>query len=83
MLKEIRNFIKTIRSRRAEVIAISDDEEVLSNARIPFSLPATVPEWLSPITSIIPGQLFAMHLAHARDYDVDAPRGLHKVTRTK
>jgi glucosamine--fructose-6-phosphate aminotransferase (isomerizing) len=83
MLKELRTFIKTLRSRHAEVIAISDDDAVLNSARIPLALPATVPEWLSPMTTIIPGQLFAMHLAHARDYDVDAPRGLHKVTKTK
>jgi len=42
-----------------------------------------VPEWLSPLTSIIPGQLFAMHLAHARDFDPDRPRGLRKVTETR
>lgn len=83
MLNELKAFIKTIRSKDAEVIAISDNVEVLNNARIPLALPATVPEWLSPITTIVPGQLFAMYLAHARDYDVDAPRGLHKVTRTK
>ena len=52
-------------------------------ARIPLQLPASVPEWLSPITSIIPGQLFAMHLAATRDYDPDHPRGLRKVTETK
>ena len=83
MLKELRTFIQTLSSRHAEVIAISDDNEVLKKARIPLSLPAVVPEWLSPMTTIIPGQLFAMHLAHARDFDVDSPRGLHKVTKTK
>jgi glucosamine--fructose-6-phosphate aminotransferase (isomerizing) len=83
ILKELRTFIQTISSRHAEVIAISDDKEVLKHARIPLSLPASVPEWLSPMTTIIPGQMFAMHLAHARDYDVDSPRGLHKVTKTE
>jgi glucosamine--fructose-6-phosphate aminotransferase (isomerizing) len=83
MLNELRAFIQTISSRYAEVIAISDDHEILESARIPLPLPAAVPEWLSPMTTIIPGQLFAMHLAHTRDYDVDSPRGLHKVTKTK
>jgi glutamine---fructose-6-phosphate transaminase (isomerizing) len=31
----------------------------------------------------VPGQLFAMSLAHVRDLDVDRPRGLHKVTETR
>jgi glucosamine 6-phosphate synthetase-like amidotransferase/phosphosugar isomerase protein len=41
-----------------------------------------VPEWASPLISIVAGQLLAMHLANVRDYDVDRPRGLHKVTET-
>ncbi len=82
MLQEFKKLIHILKERGAEVIAVSDDPEVLGMARVPFELPASVPEWLSPITTIIPGQLFAMHLAHIRDYDPDQPRGLHKVTET-
>jgi len=46
-------------------------------------LRAGVPEWLSPLTSIVPGQLIAMHTAHARDFDPNRPRGLCKVTETR
>ena len=73
----------SLRQREAEVIVISDDADTLSNADIPLGLPQTVPEWLSPITAIIPGQLFALHLAHVRRYDPDHPRGLRKVTETR
>jgi glucosamine--fructose-6-phosphate aminotransferase (isomerizing) len=83
ILPEMQNFINTLNRREAEVIAISDDPATLKLARIPLPLPQSVPEWLSPITTIIPGQLFAMHLAHVRDYDPDHPRGLRKVTETK
>ncbi len=83
MLPEIRSFIGTLNQREAEVIAISDDPETLALARIPLTLPRSVPEWLSPLTAIIPGQLLAMHLAHVRDYDPDHPRGLRKVTETR
>jgi glucosamine--fructose-6-phosphate aminotransferase (isomerizing) len=83
MLPETQNFIRTLKQREAEVIAISDDPKTLSLARVPLKLPHKVPEWLSPLTAIIPGQLFAMHLAHVRDYDPDHPRGLRKVTETK
>lgn len=76
-------FVKVLRERQAEVIVISDADELLAMARIPLRLPASLPEWLSPITAIVPGQLMAMHLAHARDYDVDAPRAIRKVTETK
>ena len=83
MLPEMQNFMRTLNQREAEIIAISDQPETLALARIPLALPHAVPEWLSPITAIIPGQLFAMHLAHVRDYDPDHPRGLRKVTETR
>ncbi len=83
ILPEMIEFVRTLKTRRAEVIGISDDRAFLSEARIPLQLPVFVPEWLSPITSIIPGQMLAMYLAHARDYDVDAPRAIRKVTETR
>lgn len=83
ILPEMQNFIHILKQRDAEVIAISDDPDTLKQARIPLPLPQTVPEWLSPLVAIIPGQLLAMYLAHVRDYDPDHPRGLRKVTETK
>ncbi len=81
-LPEIQNFIRTLQEFRAEIIAISDDVDTLALADVPIALPQPVPEWLSPIATIVPGQLFAMHLAHIRNYDPDQPRGLNKVTET-
>jgi glucosamine--fructose-6-phosphate aminotransferase (isomerizing) len=83
MLPEMKAFIHNLKERGAETIVISDDDETLALARTPFKLPVSVPEWLSPLISILPGQLFAMHLANVRDYDVDRPRGLRKVTETR
>lgn len=83
ILPEMKDFIEVLGKREAETIVISDDADVLKAARIPLALPTAQPEWLSPITAIIPGQLFAMHLAATRDYDPDHPRGLRKVTETK
>jgi len=82
MLPEMRAFMVTAKGRGAELIAISDDAEALAMARVGLPLPAGIPEWLSPIAAIVPGQLLAMNLAHARDFDPDRPRALHKVTET-
>jgi glucosamine--fructose-6-phosphate aminotransferase (isomerizing) len=82
MLPDMMAFMNTVRQRQAELLVISDDESALGKARVPLRLPPGVPEWLSPLTSIVPGQLFAMYLADARGYDIDRPRGLHKVTET-
>ena len=82
MLSEMKTFMNTAKARGAELIAISDDAEALALGRVALALPPSVPEWLSPICAIVPGQLLAMHLAHARDFDPDRPRALHKVTET-
>jgi len=82
MLPEMREFMATVKGRQAELLVISDDETTLADARIPLRLPAGAPEWLSPLITIMPGQLLAMYLAAARDYDIDQPRGIHKVTET-
>ncbi|MEZ4641278.1 MAG: SIS domain-containing protein [Chloroflexota bacterium] len=83
MLPEMQDFMRILRDREAEIVGISDDGATLELARIPLALPHGVPEWLSPITAIVPGQLFAMHLAHTRDLNVDAPRAIRKVTETQ
>jgi glucosamine--fructose-6-phosphate aminotransferase (isomerizing) len=82
VLPEMQEFIQMLKQREAEIIAISDDIDTLSLARVPLQLPRAVPEWLSPIVSIVPGQLFSLHLAKVRDFDPDHPRGLRKVTET-
>jgi glucosamine--fructose-6-phosphate aminotransferase (isomerizing) len=66
----------------AEVLVLSDDEAALALASSAVRLPAGVPEWVMPLVSIVPAQLYCYHLARAKGYDPDAPRTLHKVTRT-
>jgi glucosamine--fructose-6-phosphate aminotransferase (isomerizing) len=83
MLPEIGDFLQVLRQREAEPVVISDDAATLALGRIALPLKASLPEWLSPLTAIVPGQLFAMYLAAARDYDPDHPRGLRKVTETR
>jgi glucosamine--fructose-6-phosphate aminotransferase (isomerizing) len=70
------------RDRNAELVVISDDAETLKLAQSPIELPLNIPEWLTPIVSIIPAQLFACHLTEVKGYDPDAPRNLTKVTET-
>ena len=55
----------------------------LADARGGWSLPgSTLDEPLAPVTTVIPGQLFAEALARAKGADPDAPPGLRTVTRT-
>ena len=82
MVSEMLDLIKTVQQRAAEVVVISDDNAPLNVGDQALRLPPGIPEWLSPISTIIPGQLFGMYLAHTRGFDVDQPRGLSKVTQT-
>jgi glucosamine--fructose-6-phosphate aminotransferase (isomerizing) len=41
-----------------------------------------VPEWLSPLTAVVPGQAMALRLTQLRELDLDSPRGLRKITLT-
>jgi glutamine---fructose-6-phosphate transaminase (isomerizing) len=79
---ELRKFMDQLHEREAEIVAISDDEGICASAHRSLRLPGGVEEWLSPLIAIVPGQLFAMHLAYTRHYDPDHPRGLRKVTQT-
>ncbi len=66
----------------ADLFVISDRQEALELAHSSVPLPADVPEWLTPIISIIPAQLFCLHLTLTKGFNADAPRVIRKVTET-
>lgn len=78
---DLLNSLKT--DLAAELVVISNAAEALKLAQVPLAIPAEVPEWLSPIVSIVAGQLFASHLTVTKGFDPDQPRTIRKVTETK
>lgn len=76
-LQQMKNSLK------AELVVISNAAEALSLAQMPISLPAEVPEWLTPLVSILPAQLFAYHLTMIKGFNPEQPRTIHKVTETE
>jgi glucosamine--fructose-6-phosphate aminotransferase (isomerizing) len=79
---DLLTLARQLTERGAELIAISDRREALDLAVTPLQMPVTVPEWLSPVICVIPGQLLAHDVTVAKGYDPDHPRGLRKVTLT-
>ena len=71
-----------LRRRNAELLIISESDQALALAQTKLPIVPGVPEWLSPLTTIIPGQLLALHLALCKGLNPDLPRGLQKVTKT-
>lgn len=82
-MDDVAELLDLCRRRQAHAVAISDEPRVLAAASAGLRLPLGVPEWLSPILSVLPGQLLAVGLARARGLDPDRPRGLSKVTETR
>jgi glucosamine--fructose-6-phosphate aminotransferase (isomerizing) len=79
---DMRALIEELTEQGADLTIISTEQEALSHAHLPLQLPG-VPEWLSPIVAVIPGQLLAMATATAKGHELDTPRGLTKVTVTR
>jgi glucosamine--fructose-6-phosphate aminotransferase (isomerizing) len=83
MFDTMRDFSLELKARGAELLIISDRDDLLDEAVTPMSLPHGVPEWLSPLVAVVPGQLFALHLTLSKGHDPDQPEGLQKVTITR
>ena len=80
---DMRALAESLQERGAELLVISDlDPSQLPRDATLLACPSSMPEWLSPVTAIVPGQVLALHLARAKGIDPDQPRGLTKVTRT-
>jgi len=75
--------LRELRGRSADIVAISDSREALDLTQTGLRLPQRIPEWLSPLVSIVPAQLFSYHLALAKGRDTESPRGIQKVTETR
>jgi glucosamine--fructose-6-phosphate aminotransferase (isomerizing) len=79
----VEEVVLPLLERQARLLAVSDVDAVLRRAQTKLPLVARVPEWLSPLTAVIPGQVTAMRLAQLRGLDIDSPPGLRKVTLTR
>src|SRR3954451_22487800 len=79
----VEEIVPPLRTRGARLMAVSDVRAVLRRAQTKLVLAPGVPEWLSPLTAVVPGQVAAMRLTRLRGLDLDSPVGLRKVTLTR
>ena len=70
---------RLVSERRARAVALAGAPLAGEHLRFPDELP----EWLSPLTAILPAQLLTGALTRVRGMDAERPRGLAKVTLTR
>jgi glucosamine--fructose-6-phosphate aminotransferase (isomerizing) len=76
------DLAQDLRARGAELLVITDEPAAHPLATTLLPMAGGLPEWLSPVAAIVPGQVLALHLALVKGFDPDRPRGLQKVTLT-
>lgn len=75
-------MVRLKQEHQVELLALSNEAAALALADRAVALPGDLPEWLSPIVSIVPAQLFCYYLTKAKGFDTESPRMLSKVTKT-
>jgi glucosamine--fructose-6-phosphate aminotransferase (isomerizing) len=75
-------LISELKQRDSELLLISDQPDLLAQAKLPLWIPAGVPEWLTPLLAVLPGQYLGLTLCQTKGLNPDHPQGLTKVTET-
>lgn len=79
-LPAVLEAVARAREAGATVVASGTAAEVVPGADYVLPVPRPASPLLTPLLSVVPGQLFAWALALAKGLDPDEPRGLSKVT---
>jgi glutamine---fructose-6-phosphate transaminase (isomerizing) len=66
-----------------DLTIISDDAATRELGTAALATPRAPAEWLSPLISTMPAQLYAYHVTRARGQDTERPRWISKVTLTR
>ncbi len=79
---DILELIGKVRQLDADLVVISDDPAACALAQFAMPTPQGMPEWLSPVVNIIPGQILGWQIAMHKGLNPDQPKGLSKITET-
>ncbi len=79
-LRTVIDAVTRARAAGARVIASGPAAGAVTDATSTLPAPAAPLPLLEPLLTVVPGQLFASALAHAKGLDPDRPAGLAKIT---
>jgi glucosamine--fructose-6-phosphate aminotransferase (isomerizing) len=80
---DVKEMAIKLKSNGAELIIITDDEELGKTGNCSFAIPSANNDILSPFYNVVVAQIFACRLALAKGLNPDSPRSLNKITITK
>jgi glucosamine--fructose-6-phosphate aminotransferase (isomerizing) len=80
---ELDQTVRLAAEKGASVVVVSERSDILARATVALPLPLGIPEWLSPLAAVVPGQLLALQMSLADGRNPDAPPGLSKITETR
>ena len=83
VFQDIKLVLDRVNSLGADTLLISDDKELCSHKGFSIQTPGGIPEWISPVINVIPGQVLGWQIAEFKGMDPDHPRGLKKITKTQ
>jgi len=82
-LAAVAEAVARARAAGASIVASGAAAGAIDGATFRLETPEPPVPLLSPLLSVLPGQLFAWALARAKGLDPDRPQGLEKVTRAR
>jgi glutamine---fructose-6-phosphate transaminase (isomerizing) len=82
-LPAVLDAAERVRSAGATLVASGNAAGEIEGSAFQLPVPEPPEPILSPLLSVLPGQLFASALAHVKGLNADSPVGLTKVTRVR
>lgn len=82
-LVDITEMIGKIKNAGAELIIVSNNNDVLKGGDCSFEIPEINNDFITPFLNVTVSQMFAYSLALSKGLNPDAPRGLKKITITR
>lgn len=79
-LPAVRDAAARARAAGATIVAVGTAADSIAGAAAAVTVPEPALPVLTPLLSVVPGQLLAWNLAQAKGLDADSPHGLSKVT---
>jgi glucosamine--fructose-6-phosphate aminotransferase (isomerizing) len=82
-LNDVQGMISELKNSEADLLVISDKQEICDLGNSSFKLPCSANDFISPFYNIVVAQMLACSLSLEKGLNPDSPRILKKITLTR